>query len=235
MSYCVNCGVELAEGEKYCPLCNTEVINPNRPEPAAPRRPYPPRVHRIQSRVNKLFWAQLLSLLLGATAIICCLIDLLVSSAAQWSLYVLLSLLLIWLYVAPLLLLRRPTFLKCLFIDSAGTLVFLFAIELLTNPGTWFLPFGMPLLLWGTALTLLAYLILKHGKIKGLYLAIIPILGIAFFLVGLESLIALYFFDHFQLNWSLFAAVPLVTLAGVLVLMEKNKKLKAEISRRLHI
>ena len=29
MSYCVKCGVELDEGAERCPLCGTEVINPN--------------------------------------------------------------------------------------------------------------------------------------------------------------------------------------------------------------
>ena len=29
MSYCVNCGVELSQNEKKCPLCGTEVYHPN--------------------------------------------------------------------------------------------------------------------------------------------------------------------------------------------------------------
>jgi hypothetical protein len=29
MSYCVECGVKLAEYEKECPLCTTPVYNPN--------------------------------------------------------------------------------------------------------------------------------------------------------------------------------------------------------------
>ena len=29
MSYCVQCGVRLAQQEKKCPLCGTPVINPN--------------------------------------------------------------------------------------------------------------------------------------------------------------------------------------------------------------
>ena len=29
MSYCVNCGVELQKSEPRCPLCGTEVLNPN--------------------------------------------------------------------------------------------------------------------------------------------------------------------------------------------------------------
>ena len=42
MSYCVNCGVELEASLKRCPLCGTEIINPNErsvPDPAA--RPFP--------------------------------------------------------------------------------------------------------------------------------------------------------------------------------------------------
>ena len=31
MSYCVNCGVELADSERRCPLCHTEVHNPRQP------------------------------------------------------------------------------------------------------------------------------------------------------------------------------------------------------------
>ena len=30
--YCVKCGVRLQEGTKYCPLCNTRVIDPDDPE-----------------------------------------------------------------------------------------------------------------------------------------------------------------------------------------------------------
>ena len=31
MSYCVNCGVELARCEKKCPLCGVEAVNPASP------------------------------------------------------------------------------------------------------------------------------------------------------------------------------------------------------------
>ena len=31
MSYCVHCGVELADCEPKCPLCGTEVLDPKAP------------------------------------------------------------------------------------------------------------------------------------------------------------------------------------------------------------
>ena len=39
--YCVNCGVELADSEKKCPLCGMPVFHPDIPRtPAEP--PFPP-------------------------------------------------------------------------------------------------------------------------------------------------------------------------------------------------
>ena len=43
MSYCVNCGVELQKSEPRCPLCGTEVVNPNELKEEKPIRPYPAR------------------------------------------------------------------------------------------------------------------------------------------------------------------------------------------------
>ena len=47
MSYCVNCGVELQKSEPRCPLCGTEVINPN--EIAEEERPARARIQAMLS------------------------------------------------------------------------------------------------------------------------------------------------------------------------------------------
>ena len=41
MSYCVHCGVELADSEKRCPLCHTRVVDPASPDAGQGRPPYP--------------------------------------------------------------------------------------------------------------------------------------------------------------------------------------------------
>ena len=41
MSYCVNCGVKLDPSLKYCPLCNTPVINPHDLSKMQPISPFP--------------------------------------------------------------------------------------------------------------------------------------------------------------------------------------------------
>ena len=41
MSYCVNCGVELHETASRCPLCKTNVNNPNKPVDTQSPTPFP--------------------------------------------------------------------------------------------------------------------------------------------------------------------------------------------------
>ena len=65
MSYCVNCGVELDETLRRCPLCGTEVINPNQrsaPDPAA--RPFPSKVEQLERRAVRRFFTVMATLML---------------------------------------------------------------------------------------------------------------------------------------------------------------------------
>ena len=49
--YCIKCGVELAESEKKCPLCNTKVYHPDIEIEDVPG-PYP-EFHSESERVNR--------------------------------------------------------------------------------------------------------------------------------------------------------------------------------------
>lgn len=42
--YCIKCGVELADSEKKCPLCNTHVFHPQLSVSDSPRL-YPPNLN----------------------------------------------------------------------------------------------------------------------------------------------------------------------------------------------
>ena len=88
MSYCVNCGVELADSETRCPLCGVEVVTPVKPwvEPKTP--PYPERLERIMSRIDRRFFAGLLGVILLIPVCITLLIDLLANNGVTWSAYV---------------------------------------------------------------------------------------------------------------------------------------------------
>lgn len=48
MSYCVNCGVKLDPSLKYCPLCNTPVINPHDLSKMQPVSPFPKEKGQVE-------------------------------------------------------------------------------------------------------------------------------------------------------------------------------------------
>ncbi|MGI6168365.1 MAG: DUF6320 domain-containing protein [Christensenellales bacterium] len=234
MSYCVNCGVKLEETQKKCPLCDTEVVNPRQPVRHDKKRPYPPRLHRLQARVNWIFWGRIVTVAIIGAAIIFLLSELLYSGWLSWSAYGLASLAFLWVVVAVPLFMRTPTALKCLAIDFLALIGFLFVIQLLSGGG-WFVPLALPIILLAGCLALVIVTGVREKILKGLYFAAALTFAAALMLVGIEILIQNYVFRVFRLSWSLFAAVPVCVAGIILIVIERNMKLKNRIIRRLHM
>ena len=94
MSYCVNCGVELADSEKRCPLCDTEVINPRKPWREPEDFPYPRHLEPVRERANRVFFASVASLILCVPAAVTLLVliyQYLASLGVSWPLLRLLA------------------------------------------------------------------------------------------------------------------------------------------------
>ena len=70
MSYCVNCGVELEHSLKECPLCNTQVINPNENAELPMNSPFPKEKSTVEAVMRKDVGI-LVSIILFSTAITC--------------------------------------------------------------------------------------------------------------------------------------------------------------------
>ena len=235
MSYCVNCGVELEKTEKVCPLCHTPVINPNQKKQEDGKRPYPNQVHKIYTRVNKLFWVELTSLLLGFIIAIILLTNLFANGAITWSIYAVMGIVLLWLFVEPPLIFRKPSPFICLLIDGIGIILFLFLVEWLTAPGTWFIPLGLPIVLLAVLLTCACAFIITFYHVKDLYIGVVVVVAMALMAFGLNLLLSLYLTGRVSIGWSWFVAIPLLAIAAVFFVVEHNKGLKAEITKRLHI
>jgi hypothetical protein len=234
MSYCVNCGVKLEETQKKCPLCDTEVVNPRQPVNLEKKRPYPPRLHKLQSRVNRIFWGRIVTVALIGAAIVFLLSEFLYAGWLGWSAYGLASLALLWVVGALPLFLRTPSALKCLSIDVLALIPFLLVVQLLGG-GSWFVPLALPIVLLGGCLTLLIVTGVREHFLKSLYIPAAITFAVAIMLVGIEILIQNYIFRTFRLSWSLFAAVPVCVAGIILIVIERNMKLKNEIVRRLHM
>lgn len=135
MSYCVNCGVELSKYHKACPLCKTEVQNPNVPEPGE-NTDYPDyRINTISEkrRIRWIITGSILSIQCVVYSIISVFIDLLTSSGLNWSLIVTASLALVWFGVAYPFFRKRNTFFRLFSYDCLATLIYMILLNIIIS------------------------------------------------------------------------------------------------------
>ncbi len=229
--YCVNCGVELKDSEKVCPLCKTMVFHPDIPRSVG-EKPYPeynPPVRRF-NRFGALF---VLTVIFLIPALITLLIDLKINAAVIWSGYVIGGLAVGYItFVLPLWF-RRPNpviFIPCAF---ASAILFLLYICLNTG-GHWFLPLAFPIagiaaILLTAVVALLRYL--KRGKLYVFGGAFIALGG---FSMLIEMFICITFKTRFVF-WSVYPLAACVSVGLLLIAIAVCKPLRSSLDKRFFI
>lgn len=145
MSYCVNCGVELAPSEPVCPLCHTEVQNPRQPFDRKAPQPFPARLDLFRPQSDRGFIAAILTLVLLLPAAICLACDVAYTSSAGWSMLVIGAVAMLWVFIVPALFIRRHPILFGLILDTAALLGYLFVVERFAARGLWFQHLALPI------------------------------------------------------------------------------------------
>lgn len=235
MSYCVNCGVELAPSERICPLCQTEVHNPRQPyDPQAPK-PFPSGLDLLMPTDNRGFVAAILTLLLALPAAVCFACDVAYTDGAGWSMLVIGAMAMLWVFIVPMLFLRRHRVLAAAVLDTAALLGYLWLVEHFAARGIWFLHLAVPLVVLIDILFVADYLLVTkavHGRFRqaALALATVPLL-----LFGIEACVDHFLDGHIQLLWSFIVAIPCVLLALILLLLGRRERFKNQMKKRLHM
>jgi len=232
MSYCVNCGVELADSEKRCPLCRVEVLNSQSPWKEPTERPYSRHVDKLMKKIDRRYFAALAGLLLTIPCVITMLLDIISDGRITWSAYVIGAVALVYIVVWLPCYFKKRHPLLFLTADCGAVLLYLLFIERM-NGGGWFWGLGLPLVAAASACVLgLALLFIKTGfsvlvKTGGVLLAV------GLFVVAAEIVIRLYLYGAAGLAWSLYALIPCAALAAAALMLEHRKNFKESIRRRL--
>ncbi len=233
LMYCVNCGVKLAEGERECPLCKTEVYHPklgnNSGERSFPTERIPP--NRVSS------WGSLfiLTLIFILPIIIAPLSDIHVFDRMTWSWYVILGTILGYvLFVLPMWF-SHPNPVIFIPVDFAGCALYLLFVDLYTGGTHWFLPLAFPLtvglaVIVCTAITLLRYV--KRGK---LYIYGGSIIATALLIAMTEHLIVQLFDTVKYVGWSLYPALVLFLFGFALILIAIIRPLRESLEKKFFI
>lgn len=231
MSYCVNCGVELAESAVKCPLCDTTVINPNILNTKKSDPPFPEKIEIPKATKNK-FSAIIISLLILLPNIICVITNLLFTPTILWSIYVVSSSAMFWfLFIFPFFMKGNRKYLT-IAVDAIATAAYIFIFYYYNSARTgWFWKLAVPLDVgvFACIAILVAYFSEKRPLTKSLIAVFTALTAVNIYIC---LVVNLYATSVIVTYLTMIFAVSCLILLLFFVAVEKNYKLRAWLSRK---
>lgn len=232
MSYCVNCGVELAASESRCPLCGALVLNPLQPYDPSAEKPFPSDTEQVRHREVRIVAAKVLSLLLTIPLISVLLADLLKDGRLSWSLIPAAAIAFTFMIAVFPCLFRRPKIWMFMLFGAIETALFLFVLHILIG-GNWYYLFALPLTILTGAAAIGCYLMISSKRASVSLKIIITLVIIMVYVIVLQMIIDLHLHGHIRLSWSIYAALScgIFSIAVLIVsrLIRKNESVRKKL------
>ena len=214
--YCISCGVKLADSEKRCPLCGTEVFHPHLQRPHGESL-YP--AHQYPEKEVSPWGLRVIVLtvfLLPLLVVLLC--DLPVHSGITWSGYVIGALIVLYAVAVLPFWFKTPNPVIFVPIDFAVVGTYLLYINYAVK-GSWFLSFAFPLtgffsLLVTTIVTLNRYV--RRGR---LYIYGGAAIAMGLFIPVIELLMYVTFDRVNFTYWSFYPMGTMVLFGGFLIFL----------------
>ncbi len=234
MSYCVNCGVELADYIKKCPLCKTEVLNPNVPYNIEAETPYPKISTNDRKSVSKKSVLSLIAILFMLPTIITLLIDISTTGDVTWSGFVISSILMVYTFISVSMISKEINIAIAELLDITAVILFLMYVNYYTG-GNWFITFALPLIGIITLFMLFITVIVRFTRISPLSVISLVLIFSGVITMVLEILIDSNFLDNISLSWSMYPFTSLAIIGMALFYIDKNISLKRKLSKKFFI
>ena len=234
MSYCVNCGVELDASAKSCPLCRTPVLNPNEIKRlAGDQMPFPAQKAQVEP-VKRKDLGILLSMIALATAVMCGILNALVFRGTLWSLAVLGSCVVLWVFLEPVIIFTRQSVYLTLLYDGMAVVFLLFMITFLSPKDGWFLGLGVPLTALLTVVAEIFTLCVRKLPRSFLTVSLYFFTAAGLFCLGVELLLDWYGGCGISLSWSAVVLTVCSVFDIAFITMLSRRRLRDSVRRRLH-
>ncbi len=229
MSYCVNCGVELENGCKACPLCDTQVINPAQGQVTPESLAYPQDI-KIPKSTRKRFLVFVVSMaMLIPNAV------LIVWDIAFWSsgisAFIFGGTVLAWLWFLFPLLWKKPMPMVLLQIDAISLFIYLNLFRLKGNTTGWFGSLAIPIIvaLWVVAAVFIIWLKKPRRKVAKAIAATVAINVICYVV---EFCINMFISGKLQMGISAAITACSIPLIIFFVVLAKSRRLNSWVSRK---
>ena len=233
MSYCVNCGVELDATRGSCPLCHTVVYNPNQAVDRSSPTPYPREVGKSE-KVDSTELTSLLTIVLVTVSVVCGLLNWFVFTRTNWSLYIIGSLAVLWVYLLPVFFRDKINPFVCLALDGLIVALFVGMISLLHPGQGWYLEIALPIICISTVLMEFFYLFNIRMKTSVIVKLMVIVGIIAIVTVAVQMLIGFHVNRMINLTWSAVVLACCVAVEVILIALMMHHGVRNELRRRMH-
>ena len=238
MPYCSRCGVEVEKSVTHCPLCQTEIQDieekPVESKKYPDEEPALPKKVRTNKEKRRLAW-EVTSVSLLIPLLINLFVDLIVNKTVSWSLYLISTLLFVWIIVTmPLLF---PKNIPILMVgETVPHFIYLLVLDVIDN-GTfdWYPRLGLPIL----SVVVLVVISVITGAIfvknKGVNIAAFVMFGSGVMSVGIDFIVSSYLQGKFAISWSLYVLASTVVVGGFLLYIHFRILKGTDLKRRLQL
>ena len=225
--YCIKCGVQLADSEKRCPLCQTVVSHPDFiPSEDTPYPRYQDTSEKVSPKgINFIF-----SFLFLIAALICLTCDIKPDLELEWAGYAIGSMILFYvIFLLPVWFEKHhpQIFLPCCF----GVIALFLWYICYSLGGNWYFTFALPITL-GVALIFCTVVILcKYLKRGRLYIFGGASIALAGLMILIEELVVFTFEIGSDFVWSIYPAIAFTLIGIMLIVIAIVKPLKESLRR----
>lgn len=232
MTICLNCGVELDDGLKICPLCGKDPENKSEQEQISGN--YPSDVIQLEKKENRRYLWELSGIIAFPGIAVCTFLDLLTGKGLNWSLFSDISITAAWVILTLYLFLYKRT-VAIIILQMLVILTALFFIDLLATGRDWFFPVGLPVTFAGFIAAGIVIVLYRAVHLKGLNIIASALIALSGYCIITEIVFDKYRNSFVDLQWSLIVAVSVLPVALLLFFFHYRLKKGNRLDSYFHV
>lgn len=231
VNICKNCGVELEEDMKACPLCGQDIHAEKITEP----------VYQQQLKYNKRMTApqrkftwEIVSLVLLSAMVVTFIINYILDKRITWSEYPVAISLIIFTYLSLFAFWRQRAVVQMIlgFVLASASII---ALDYFTAGIQWvFIP-AIPLLFVTTIIVIIMLIIIDVSKHKGINLLAWGFLAAGLLCISIDAVLSYYKTKQISLHWSVIVAACIIPVVVVLLFVHFRLKKGRSLEKTFHI
>jgi peptidoglycan/LPS O-acetylase OafA/YrhL len=231
MVICVNCGIELDDGLKVCPLCGRDQENVEQEH--IPGN-YPSDIIQLHKKENRKHLWELSGIIAFSGIAVCTIVDLTINKKLGWSLLSDVSIAAAWIIVTLFLFTHKRSYILVPLL-MLTILAALFFIDSFTGPMIWFLPVGFPITIAAFIAIGAIITLYRAAHFKGLNIIAAALVILSGFCIITEMALDKYINGLVDLRWSLIAAISILPVALIFLFYHYRLKKGNRLDSFFHI